>query len=214
MIKTAQFKKALRKHFAPKMKEAGYRKISELSWQRMGEGPWVFCIQIFPSRRGGACWIEAGVHLDFLPLSGGGEKPDPTQIETVLSFYRKRLTNTLNDRSDFIYGDEVEGLEILCDYLWWAVKDEAEAIFATCKEFPGDLTSVSVADLQAGKAYAPFALGHSMTEALAFARLHLFLGDQKKAKRFADYGLGLITGMRGSGLIPQFERIRQGELYL
>lgn len=213
-MKTADLKKVLRKHFAPKMKDLNYTKVGELSWTKKGPEPFIFSIQIFPSSSGGYCWIEAGVHLSFMPLNSDGKQPDLNKLETINSMFRKHLTNTLNDQKTFIYGEEIEGLEILCEYLFWAVRDEAEILFADFNNFPEPFSSVTVEDIRNRKSYSAFKFGNNIIEAMELGRINLFLGEKEKAVEFANFGLNLINGVRGSGLIAQFEKIRQGELYL
>lgn len=214
-LKTADLKKILRKTFASEMKDLGFSKISDLSWTKRGNEPYIFSIQIFPSNSGGYCWIEAGVHLSFIPLNSDGKDPKDKTVETINSMFRKRLTNTLNDRSDFIYGDEIEGLKILSDYLFWAVKDEAEKYFLEFDSFPGSFESISISEIKnKTDVVRILEFGNEMIQALELARINLFLGNKMKSIEFANYGLSLIEGKRGSGLIPQFEKIKEGKLYL
>lgn len=212
-MKNAEFKKILGKHFAPKMKALGYKHLSELSWNKKGEGPYVFSIAIELSRLGEYCYIEAGIHLDFIPLSYSTEVPIFEQIEPIVSMFRMRLTNTLNDRTDFIYGDDKDGAEILCDYLYWAVTDEAEAYFSHYAKFPEPFAAVTVEDLKNDNPYGEFRFPGDFHPALQLARINLYLGNQQKANEFADYGISLITGDRGSALIPQLEKIKEGIMY-
>lgn len=211
-MKNADFKRVLKKHFAPKMKELGYNQLTDISWNKKGADNYVFSIAIDFGSGGGYCHLEYGIHLDFIPLGYGTEKPILEKTDPMMSMFRGWLTNTLNDRHDFIYADK-EGAELICDYLFWAVQDQAEMYFANYANFPAPFAAITAEDLKNGVSYGQFRFPGDFHPALQLARINLFLGNQARANEFADYGISLITDHRGSALIPHFEKIKEGVLY-
>lgn len=211
-MKNAAFKTILKKHFAPKMLALGYAQLSDLSWNKKGADNYVYSIALEFGRGGGYCFLESGIHLDFIPLGYSTEKPVLEKTEPIVSMFRTRLTNSLNERDDFIYEDK-EGAILICDYLYWAVTDEAEANFAEYTHFPAPFADITVEDLKNNVSYGKFRFPGDFHPALQLARINLYVGNQARANEFADYGISLITGVRGSALIPHFEKIKEGILY-
>lgn len=219
--KASKFKKVIKQVLTPQLQELGYVNTSPLSWAKDSSTtePYIFSIQITPyfnQGEEGYCYLEAGAHLAFIPPAHlEGKNPKDEVIETIDSMFRKRLTNKLNDRDDFICGNDEEGMQLMTDYLFEAVKHEAAGYFTSFdpKSFPAPFMSITTEDINQKVAHTTLFVEPTIMIALHLSRIHLYLQDQHKANEFANYGLSLVEGKRGSGLIPHFENIKKGNLY-
>lgn len=220
--KASKFKKVIQQVLTPQLQELGYINTSPLSWakDKNTTEPYIFSIQITPyfnQGEEGYCYLEAGAHLSFIPPAHlEGKSPKDEVIETIDSMFRKRLINKLNDRDDFVCGNDEEGMHLMTDYLFEAVKHEATEYFMNFDPgvFPVPFVSITTEDINQKTAYTKLFVEPAIMIALHLSRIHLYLKDQQKANEFVNYGLSLVEGKRGSGLIPHFENIKTGDLYL
>jgi hypothetical protein len=183
---------AIRAAFAPLLKAEGFAGTGRRYHRQ--RGPWIEIIAVQGSRYGGSFAVNLGVHFSAAP-DLAGNLPDPRKMRETLCEFRRRLSETTDDR-------------------WWKHKPTAESMLSAVE-------SAASVYLQYGNRYfeaacaglmalTPEALaagrfdlqGFGSTKArlgLALARIRRLEGRVDDSREFAAYALqhlGAATALR------------------
>ncbi|SCW57492.1 protein of unknown function [Paenibacillus tianmuensis] len=204
MIDTKVFKKLLKEHFEPVLRDCGF-KGSGGKYRSAPTNHYIYTAVVQASKNGGSCCIELGIFLNFLPNTIGVYVPH-SKVTPYDCEFRKRLSDHENSH----------------DYWWDYGETESEAIksiehmresfvrhgllyFEQFQDFPSPLTSITLEDLEQGNQKVK-ALGSMTTDirlALTISQVHLYVGNGSQAKLFAEWALKKIgNGIAGRALKP------------
>jgi len=204
-MESIEFKKYLTKYFAPEIRTLGF-KGSGLKFSKISGNHLIYFIQIWPNKWGGDCYIDYAVHVDFLPEFTNLEIMDPKKMAAIDAVFRNSL-----GQEKFHYGaNETEAKEQI-NLMVEAVKNKGLNYFDRFNKFPEVLTDITLEDLKNGTWKWISHITSPIGMALQLSRINLFFENPTTAAEFAKYGLSLIEGKRGSGLITMFDRLIAGD---
>ncbi|MCP4444672.1 MAG: DUF4304 domain-containing protein [Myxococcales bacterium] len=108
-VTTAEFKKIVRQHLSPQLRELGFTG-SGFDYRRTTQSHYVHTIQLFASKYGGECWVEAGIFIDAFPNESDHDIM-PRKVRVLDCQIRKNLYLE-NGNSNIDYGrTEEEAIE-------------------------------------------------------------------------------------------------------
>jgi hypothetical protein len=208
-LKGPAFRKLVAAHLAPQLRSVGFEG-SGFRHARPTAGGYLHLLEIFADRRGGQGWLEAGVVLTDLPEPW--TRPLAGRTPSVAECTLRHGLCLPNGNQMFDWGqDEAEARETLA-LMWDAVERAGLPWLERFQSVPAPLDGLTVADFRnaspALRVLAEPAADFRLV--LVVARLHLRGGDRARARELADFGLSLVEGQRGAGLVPLFEQIRAG----
>ncbi len=172
----------------------------------------IYTLVIQADKSGGSCVMEMGVHLDFLPNSIG-EFKSSNEITTYDCEFRKRLHKKANWLKRFFtvererwfqYGETEDDTIVTINEMKQLFLDQGMSYFSQFNDFPRMITSISLDEIIArSKKIEDFGAPLDLRLALLIARTHKFLGNDRDAKEYAQWGLNNIG--EAKGLIKDFE---------
>jgi hypothetical protein len=136
------------------------------------------------------CCVELGVHLDFLPVIGGGAAELEAMTVTRCEV-RKRLTPR-SDLQDYWwqYGDEAADEDLVA-----VVESVGLTFFQQLETFPDYWQHIALEDLR-NETFSNYLPGMTRVRAvLLLARMHSFLGDVEGSRSLAAYGLEIVPAI-------------------
>ncbi|MEK3707857.1 DUF4304 domain-containing protein [Paenibacillus sp. FSL R7-0198] len=214
-MNTKDFRKLIRVYFAPKLHEVGFMGTDH-HFVKTTDNHFIYTLVIQADKSGGSCVMEMGVHLDFLPNSIG-EFKSSNEITTYDCEFRKRLDKkanwfkrffTVERERWFQYGETDEDAIVTIDEMTQLFLDQGMSYFSQFNN-PRMITSISLAEIIArSKKIEDFGAPLDLRLALLIARTHKFLGNDRDAKDYAQWGLNNIG--EAKGLIKDFEAIGLG----
>ena len=202
-MKSTEFKKIVNKKLAPFLRKENWKGSGFDYRKKVGNVIRLLTIQ--PSSSGGKFCIEIGIHFDFISLK---TEKDLSKIKTWDVDIRNRLTP--NESGDYWWDFPIT--EQIENSLFEEIKNlifgKAELYFESYNDWDNETSKLSIEDIEKGNSKKIFPLP-PLRSALMISRINLHLGRNEKAIEFAEYGLSKITGMKGSGLIPKFDEIKE-----
>ncbi|WP_338593963.1 DUF4304 domain-containing protein [Paenibacillus sp. Y5S-9] len=214
-MNTKDFRKVIRVYFAPKLHEVGFMGTDH-HFVKTTDNHFIYTLVIQADKSGGSCVMEMGVHLDFLPNSIG-EFKSSNEITTYDCEFRKRLDKkanwfkrffTVERERWFQYGETDEDAIVTIDEMTQLFLDQGMSYFSQFND-PRMITSISLAEIIArSKKIKDFGAPLDSRLVLLIARTHKFLGSDRDAKDYAQWGLNNIG--EAKGLIKDFEAIGLG----
>lgn len=215
-MNTKEFRKLIKEQFAPKLHELGFKGTNQ-HFIKTTDNHYIYTLVIQADKYGGSCVMEMGVHLDFLPNTIG-EFISTNKITTYDCEFRKRISNKINWLSRFFTGEherwfefgesEEEAFDIIRS-MQEHFLDQGMSYFSQFNEFPKSITTITMGEIvNKAKKLEELGAPASLRLALLIARTHKFLGDDRKAHEFAQWGLNNIGFAQG--LNKEFEGIIRG----
>jgi|GEM_PF-3436822 len=211
-ISSAEFRKMIAKHFSPKLRELGW-KGSGFDFRKAVGEQYIHLLTIQPSRYGGKVWVELGIHLKLFDGTFGREY-DLKKIKTWDVEMRTRLTPKNNKEIDYAWSLEDSEIKnrMVIQSIWNAFQENGPAFFDHFQDFPGPFAGIEPQDLLKENRDKYFnvkglPLPADIRGAWIMAQISLTLKEPERVIAFAELGLNLITGPRGSGMIPDFEKM-------
>lgn len=200
-MKSTEFKKIVTKNLTPFLREKNW-KGSGFYYTKNIENI-IRIITIQPSRSGGKFCIEIGIHFDFIPLI---LPKDFSKIKTWDVDIHDRLTP--DDFGDFWWDFPSNGQieNILFEEIKGLIIRKAEPYFDKYNNWKENISELKVTDIENGKSKKMFPI-QPLRTILMIARINMHLGKNERAIEFSRYGLSVITGNKGSALIPIFNDI-------
>ena len=176
----------------------------------------IYTLVIQADKSGGSCVMEMGVHLDFLPNSIG-EFKSSNEITTYDCEFRKRLNKKANWLKRFFtvererwfqYGETEDDAIVTINEMKKLFLNQGMSYFSQFND-PRMITSISLAEIIArSKKIEDFGAPLDLRLVLLIARTHKFLGNDRDAKVYAQWGLNNIG--EAKGLIKDFKTIGLG----
>lgn len=176
----------------------------------------IYTLVIQADKSGGSCVMEMGVHLDFLPNSIG-EFKSSNEITTYDCEFRKRLNKKANWLKRFFtvererwfqYGETEYDAIVTINEMKKLFLNQGMSYFSQFND-PRMITSISLAEIIArSKKIEDFGAPLDLRLVLLIARTHKFLGNDRDAKVYAQWGLNNIG--EAKGLIKDFKTIGLG----
>ncbi len=178
----------------------------------------IYTLVIQADKSGGSCVMEMGVHLEFLPNSIG-EFKSSNEITTYDCEFRKRINKkenlfkrffTVEREKWFQYGETADDAIVTINEMKQLFLDQGMSYFSQFNDLR-IITSISLAEIIArSKKIEDFGAPLDLRLVLLIARTHKFLGNNRDAKEYAQWGLNNIG--KATGLIKDFEAIGRGNL--
>jgi hypothetical protein len=202
------FHETLRTEFAPRLREVGFRGSGQ-HFRRI-RGEIINAVNVQANRHGGSCALNIGLHLTFIP-DGLEKLPDVKTVKEIDCEFRNRVGP--NGEQDFWweYGDSEDAAQPSAEHLiatYFAVGEKRfqkfETIESIARMCPLELLKKGGRSFCGSNAFGNMP-GTATRMALAMARIHKHLGDDRLAKEFAVRGLADVG--RGTALIPIFQAI-------
>ncbi|MBY0217851.1 DUF4304 domain-containing protein [Paenibacillus illinoisensis] len=211
-MNTKEFRKHIKKHFAPKLHELGFQGTDHHFVKHNNHLIYVLTIQA--DKHGGSCIMEMGVHLDFLPNSIG-EFKSPLQFTAYDCEFRERLNKRSNwlqrllsveRERGYAYGESEEEAIMAIIEMREIFTHRGISYFSQFNDFPESITTISLDEIKfSSKKLVDLGAPPNLRTALLIARTYEFLSDPRRAKEFASWGLHNIGN--ASGLSEEFLRI-------
>lgn len=211
-MNTKDFRRLIKEHFAPKLHELGFKGTDHHFVK--ANNHFIYTLVIQADKYGGSCVMEMGVHLDFLPNSIGEFKP-PLKITTYDCEFRERLNKKANWLQRFLtvererwfrYGETEEDAITTNNEMKKLFTNKGMCYFSQFKDFPEPITSISLDEIKVGsKKLENLGAPLDLRTALLVSRTYEFLGNHRKAKDFASWGL--INIGNASGMTEDFLEI-------
>lgn len=216
-MNTKDFRKLIRVYFASKLHEAGFMGTDH-HFVKTTDNHFIYTLVIQADKSGGSCVMEMGVHLEFLPNSIG-EFKSSNEITTYDCEFRKRINKkenlfkrffTVEREKWFQYGETEDDAIVTINEMKQLFLDQGMSYFSQFNDLR-IITSISLAKIIArSKKIEDFGAPLDLRLVLLIARTHKFLGNNRDAKEYAQWGLNNIG--KATGLIKDFEAIGRGNL--
>jgi len=216
-VNTKDFRKLIRVYFASKLHEAGFMGTDH-HFVKTTDNHFIYTLVIQADKSGGSCVMEMGVHLEFLPNSIG-EFKSSNEITTYDCEFRKRINKkenlfkrffTVEREKWFQYGETEDDAIVTINEMKQLFLDQGMSYFSQFNDLR-IITSISLAEIIArSKKIEDFGAPLDLRLVLLIARTHKFLGNNRDAKEYAQWGLNNIG--KATGLIKDFEAIGRGNL--
>ncbi|WP_315372175.1 DUF4304 domain-containing protein [Paenibacillus xylanexedens] len=216
-MNTKDFRKLIRVYFASKLHEAGFMGTDH-HFVKTTDNHFIYTLVIQADKSGGSCVMEMGVHLEFLPNSIG-EFKSSNEITTYDCEFRKRINKkenlfkrffTVEREKWFQYGETADDAIVTINEMKQLFLDQGMSYFSQFNDLR-IITSISLAEIIArSKKIEDFGAPLDLRLVLLIARTHKFLGNNRDAKEYAQWGLNNIG--KATGLIKDFEAIGRGNL--
>jgi len=208
-ISSADFKKLITKYFAPKLREKGWTGTG-FHYRKFTDNHFIYLLSFYPDKYGKQCWVEVGVHLDFLKNIGGTDY-DLKKIDCSWLDIRRRISPDKSDNYTWKYLDTEDKNKIVLENIWDTFMTNGQDFFIQFKEFPSPFQEIEITDIdKRNEKYQVkgLPLPSDVRTAWLLAQVYDYIGDKKKAVEFANFGLSRIQGQQGSALSPDLEKIK------
>ena len=202
---TKEFKKYLTKYYSKEIRKQGF-KGTGLNYNKQ-IGHYIHSIQIFPDKWGGQCWVEVGVHLDFIPDSSHMTVYAPSKVKTIDSMIRKTIGEHGKQKL-YLYGRNEEEAKQTIELMLKDIKRIGLSYLCQFSEFPEPFVNLSAEDLQ-NDTYSW--LEDINVNSLNLARINCYLGNSEKTEEFCRYGLKPTTEKGGKMLRALYIRLLDGD---
>lgn len=208
-ISSADFKKLITKYFVPKLREQGW-KGSGYHFRKFTDNHYIYILSFQPDKYGGECWVEVGVHLDFL-RNVGGEEYDLKKINCTWLDIRRRISPDNSDSYTWKYQDTEDKNRKVLEDIWETFTTDGKDFFNQFKNFPCPFQDIEISDIDnrdENYQIKGLPLPPDVRTAWYLSQVFDYVGDKDKASRFADFGLSRIQGQQGSALRSDLEKIK------
>ncbi len=203
MDKKTTFFNILKQEFSPNLRKVGFKGSGQYFRRIRKEVVNVLNIQV--NRYGGSCAVNLGLHLAFLPMSSIDERPNLEKIKEYECEFRTRLSP--NKKSDywwkydgFLGSPEKKARHLIDTYFKYG-----ETLFSNFDSLEKIAAMFTIDDFERNDLLYVFGATTIQRGALTMARVHCHLGNNSKAKAFANLGLKNLG--RATILQPQYEEI-------
>lgn len=202
---TKEFKKYLTKYYSKEIRKFGF-KGTGLNYNKQ-LGHYIHSIQIFPDKWGGQCWVEIGIHLDFLPDSSHMNIMEPSKVKTIDSIIRKTIQDNGKQKL-YLYGRNEEEAKQYIEKMLNDIKKTGLPYLDQFTEYPEPFNKLTPEDLQNDT----FSwLEDISVNSLNLARINCYLGNMEKTESFCKYGLKPTTEKGGKMLRALYIRLLSGD---
>lgn len=176
----ATFLRLLEKKLFPVLKAEGFEGTGQTLRRIDGPVIHVFNVQgASGARGGGACYLNLGAHLAFLPTEGGGQVA-PRDIEEAHCVFRDRMHPPPGEAFGWAYGTSKEEAEESVEFIVSEWSGPGRSFFARHGSYPQSFEQLL-------RETDPNGI-HART-ALHLARIAAHLGDRERAQALVDAGL-------------------------
>jgi hypothetical protein len=205
-MKRSRFNDVLEASFFPELCVLGF-KGNTWCRRRLVE-PFLHCVRVQDSSDHARVYLNIGVHITTLPAPEMGRVPLEKMTDEHCEI-RDRL-NPQSRKGEWTPWWLKTDPEKATSEMLQLFKAKALPFFDQFQSFPGVLDSITVADIESGKASRILAGMTDVRMALLLARLHEHLGNKDKVMTFAEYGLR-VAG-RATSPIAYFKQMLKRNL--
>ncbi len=202
---TSKFKTFLTKYYSHEIRKLGF-KGTGLNYNKQS-GHYIYSIQIFSDKWGGQCWVEVGVHLDFIPDSSHMKIIMPSRVKTIDSMIRKTIEEN-NKQKLYLYGRNEEEAKLSIQEMLSDIKTTGFSYIEEFKDFPRPFSDLTTDDLK-NDTYSW--LEDISVNCLNLARINCYLENKKKTEEFCKCGLKPTTEKGGKMLRSLYVRLLNGD---
>ncbi len=186
---TSEFREELKRRLAPLLRAHDFSGSGATFRRRIGDVIQVLNIQ--GSRHGGSCCVNLGMHFAFLPTVLG-DPPDPKKITESLCEFRKRLAPVGESDYWWEYGSNVQEAARSVDRLVELTERIALPHFERFRDFPGFFEKITPQIIRSGDFRMLPGNVTAARGALVMARIAAHVGEQNRAREFAEVGLASL----------------------
>ncbi len=208
-ISSSDFKKRITKYVAPKLRKQGW-KGTGWHYRKFTDTNCIFCLSFQPNKYGGECWVEIGVHLDFLKNIGRKDY-DLKNITCHSLDIRRRISPDKTENYAWKYKDTDEKNELIIKSIWDTFITDGQEFMDQFNEFPKPFLDIEITDIDKrdeNYQIKGIPLPPDVRTAWYLSQVYLYIGETEKAEEFADFGLSRIHGQVGSALKADLEKIK------
>lgn len=207
-INSAEFKKLIAKYFTPRLRSEGWNG-SGFHFRKTSEDNCIFVLSFQPDKYGGECWVEIGMHLDFLK-NIDGQKYDLKKITCPSIDIRRRISPDSSVNYTWKYRSSEQDNKLVINSIWETFNSDGKDFINQFKGFPHPFLDIKVDDIDKrddkyqinGIPFPP-----DVRTAWYLSQVYLYTENNDKAKKFAEFGLSRINGQNGSALKKDLENI-------
>ena len=203
----AQFSTHLKASFFPRLRAAGFTGSGQHFCRVRGDV--LQAINLQSNRDGGSCAVNLGIHLAFLPVTGGFQ-PDPHHIQEIECEFRRRLASRGKSDHWWNYGDNETETAASAASLSEMFFTAAEPWFERFSSVAAIAAVFDHARLDSKKFCPELANLVPVRSALTGARIHAQLGNAAESRRLAAWGLANLG--RAIALKEDLEKLAKGSL--
>lgn len=197
--------------FNNELKERLFPQLRKLSFKGSGQnfrrinGNIINTINIQGDKYGKGCYVNLGLHLDFLPYGWNNELPDLKNIKEVDCEFRERLTPANKNDYMWKYNPVLSSPVKSAHHLINTYIQIGESLFKKYDSIEKIIDAVTISELEKQLNQSPFISSTPCRGALTMARIHNHIGNRTQAKKFAEYG---ITNLgNATALLEDFKKI-------
>ena len=196
----AGFKKLISQHFAPKMRELGW-KGSGFHFRKVEENHVVKIFGLQGSWYGGSVCCETAIHFDFIPDLAGKPFDKTTYASCII---RERLSPKGEGDYHWRFSDNEEENIKSINQIWEAFEKYGQRFYQDFNNFPEPFSSIKLKDfnqtswLGFGKKKRMKILGkyyiyNEKNLGGLLMEINQFIGKRDLAKDFAELGMQMVN---------------------
>jgi hypothetical protein len=184
-----RFHAQLREHFLPQLNQDGF--IGKLPCFRRVNGGRVDIVDIQESCYGGQCFINLGVHFEFLPDAAGGPVHDLGSLAEAQCEFRDRLREKRQPDLGWKYGKSADEARQVAINIAELFVRRGREFFEKLDDFPNSVAHITPQHVESDNLASYPVGGPSAHVALVMARVMRHLGKHDECRAFAELGLRL-----------------------
>ncbi|MDQ0193383.1 DUF4304 domain-containing protein [Paenibacillus wynnii] len=207
---TKEFRSLIKTELKPVLNELGFIGTNHHFIKRTNDH-YIFTLVIQANKYGGSCIMELGVHLDFLLDEKNSnitvyDCEFRQRIQPKKSFISKLFKNNAEIWHE--YGEDEEQAKQSIASMKSLFVSQGMDYFNQFKNFPNPLLTIDIEEIKKrSKRLEQLGAPLDLRLVLLISKTHLYLGNKKDAKKYADWGLKNIG--RATLLIKEFEGVLQ-----
>jgi hypothetical protein len=185
----AGFKKLVTKHFAPKIRELGW-KGSGFHFRKVEDNHIVKVFGFQGAWYGGSVCCETAIHFDFIP-DLAQDNVDVNKITYASCLIRERLSPKGDGDYHWNFRDsEADNIESI-NQIWESFEKHGTRFYNSFNDFPNPFDKIKVKDLKKRnyRLIKNCFISNMIEFAWILKEINLKIGKYNNAQEFADYGL-------------------------
>ncbi|NME70635.1 DUF4304 domain-containing protein [Flammeovirga aprica] len=210
-MNTSEFKKLIRKHYSPKIRELGW-KGSGFHYRKVEDNHVVKIFGIQGSWYGGSICCETAIHFDFIPDLSGKLYNKTTYASCLI---RERLSpKGVGDYHWDLKENEEENIKSINE-IWETFSNQGQKFYNDFENFPEPFLSIQPNDFNQRywfgfgkkkrvKILNKYHIFNEIHFIWLLKEINLFFGNISKAREFSELGIEIVN----EDAIKQRQRVR------
>lgn len=199
-MNTIEFKKLVANHFAPKIRELGW-KGSGFHYRKMGENHVGNIFGLQGSWFGGSVCCETAIHFDFMPDLAGLRFEKSTYASCVI---RERLSPKGEGDYHWDFSNNPDTNIESVNSIWNAFEQHGTKFYKDFDDFPHPFDKIQPSDLRNNRNYKILDKYHILNQTgfvILLKEINILLGQIDTAKEFSNIGIERMNDLANKILV-------------